>query len=149
MRRADDTFDLAREDAAADAWASAARAACAAEPSAATLARIHERAARELAARRRRAVLARFRMYLIPAAAAALVCAATLLAIRPSPAPAVPRPHALLDGMLLLATAVHADEAADENPRDGTDTERLARRLLALQGFTDADPDPTPADFHL
>ena len=141
-----DTMDEERLNAAAETWGSAVKAACAGEPSPATRARIRALAEQGLGTRRRRVFFARLRSYRVSAAAAALVCATTLLVIRPTErhvSAHSAHPHAALDGILMLAASNDAEVAsysADTRPTRA-ETVALARRLLEMQGFLDDDAE--------
>jgi hypothetical protein len=134
-------YDEQLLNAIADTWSPAVKAACAAEPSPEVIARIHDRAAQELGGCRRRAFFTRVRPFLVSAAAAALLCTATWVVVRPDAKPPQVHPLAALDGMLLLATTADEVPATDAAIANGTDTAALARRLLELQGFVDTEAE--------
>jgi hypothetical protein len=139
----EDLIDEARLNAVAETWGPAVQAVCSGEPSPETLTRIHALAVRGFRTRRRRVFLARIRPFLVSAAAASIVCTATLLAIRTPAKKAPVHPLVTLDGVLMLAMAMDTDweeELVVMHPI-GADTEALTRRLLDLQGFVDVDTE--------
>ncbi len=134
-------YDEKLLDAIADTWSPAVKAACAAKPSPEVIARIHDRAARELGACHKRAFFTRVRPFLVSAAAAAVLCTATWVVVRPDAKPPRMHPLAALNGMLLLAATADEMPATDASIANGTDTAALARRLLELQGFVDVEAE--------
>lgn len=143
MNKQHDTTLEARLNVIADAWAPAVKQACACEPSATVLARLHQQAARGVVSARRHRFFVRVRPFLVSAAAAAVVCTVTFFALRPASPPAATalQPAAALNGILLLAETVayNPEQLAEEMEPDWSDAERLALRLLEMQGFVDIE----------
>ncbi|MBM4162854.1 MAG: hypothetical protein FJ222_00170 [Lentisphaerae bacterium] len=141
--KTEDLIDEARLNAFAETWGPAVQAVSSGEPSPETLARIHALAARGLRTRRQRVFLARIRPFLVSAAAASIVGAATLLALRTPEKTEPVHPLVTLDGVLMLAMAMDTDweeELVVMHPIS-TDIEALTRRMLDLQGFVDGDTE--------